>query len=224
MFHGSRSVRWDDTLILLSGMVIVASLVYIPVDYGSTLSDILEIIIPLGISIGLVVFIVQLRRQEYEAEHITRVAMYGWGGALVSAIIGGWWIAIHLYHDLPVVGLSDQILTVLSLGIGAGVLIGIQTIRQRHFEQQVERDRLVDETTWTNRPKPDPIFVTIIELLSELEGVEPHELDPIYTHINPDVFAELAAQNGPQWQFSFHTDKYEVRINSHGTVTVYDSD
>lgn len=203
-------------------MVIVGSLAYIPIDYGSTLSNIPEIIIPLGISIGLIVFTTRLRQRGYEAEHIARIVRYGWGGALVSTLIGGWWIAIHLYHELPVVGLYDQVLTVLSLGIGAGVLIGMQNTCQQSFERQVGRTRLINETTWTNRATPEPILVAIVEQLAERKGVRPNDLSPISNHINPDVFSELTARDDSQWQLRFHTDEYEIRVSSQGTVSVYD--
>lgn len=59
------------------------------------------------------------------------------------------------------------------------------------------------------------------ETLAEVEGVEPHELEPtLHDHVDRDVFEILTEHDGSPWQLLFYTDEYEVRVGSFGTVTV----
>ncbi|SDR00291.1 hypothetical protein SAMN05216278_3211 [Halopelagius longus] len=98
------------------------------------------------------------------------------------------------------------------------------TVRPRTFERDADRERVLAETTWTNRTGPDPIVETIVETIAEIEAVDPLEIGPLYDHIDPDIVADLRSQNDSQWQLLFYTDDYEIRVNSQGTVTIYHTD
>lgn len=214
-----RSTRWEYGLPILVGLILVATVGYIPLDSGPIRADVLEILVPLAISIGLLVFAVNVRSDRYDTE---RIVKYGWGGALASATVGGWWVALRLARDVPIGAVGDQVLTVLSFGVGAGVLVGTSRGRHRCRERRPERKRVLAETTWTNRSDANPILGAIAELLADLEGVEPTELEPLYDYIDPTVFDQLRATEESRWRLLFHTERYEVGVSSRGTVTVYD--
>ena len=86
-----------------------------------------------------------------------------------------------------------------------------------------DRHRLLAETVWTNEPRQEPIVAVVAEQLAETEGVESQEQDPLYEHVDPGVVAKFRTQDDSQWQPPY-TDEYEVRVSSHGTVTIYDTD
>lgn len=219
-----RSTRWEYGLPILVGLILVPTLGYIPLDSGPIRADVLEILVPLAISIGLLVFAVKVGCDRYDAERTERIVKYGWGGALASATVGGWWVALHLARDVPIGAVSDQVLTVLSFGVAAGVIAGTSRGRHRCGERRPERKRVLAETTWTNRSDANPILGAIADLLADLEGVEPTELEPLYDHIDPTVFEQLRATEESRWRLLFHTERYEVGVSSRGTVTVYDGD
>lgn len=149
------------------------------------------------------------------------MAKYAWAGALLSSAIGGFWLALHLYYGLPIDVLPDKILTVLSLGIAVGVLVGRSPSLMQSHLLVPDRDRVLAETTWTTQSGPTPIASAIIEALAEGKGVDPFDLEPLYTHVDPGTLSEIRSHDGAPWQFTVYTDGYEIRISSHGTVTVY---
>jgi hypothetical protein len=113
------------------------------------------------------------------------------------------------------------LLTVLSVGIAAGVLVGQSPITTQHTARPPDRTRVIAETSWANRSGDAPIVDAIIEGLAEAEEFDPLELNPLYDQLDPDILAHLRSQNGSQWQLLFYVDECEVRVSSHGTVTIY---
>lgn len=224
VLHRSTAVQWEDHLLGLSSFVAVVSLACIPSTPGPKVFRVPEVIVPLGISLGLSLYTIRLKRQDSAYAQLEPMVKYGWAGAVVSAAIGGSWMALHLHYGLPIDVLPDKILTVLSVGIAAGVLVG----RSANFDHDdgaaTDRSQVLAETSWTNRPGETPIFDATVEALSDVEGVDPLELDPLYEHVDPEVFADLRARDGSRWGFTFHVDEHAVHVTSCGTVTVFPSD
>ena len=223
MQYRSRPLPWRASFPILVGSTALASLAYVPLDSGPVVSNLPEIAIPLAVSTALVAFSLRLRDGGFDVEQIERIVKAGWIGALVSASIGAWWVGLHLFQGVPIAGLNDKILTLTSCGVAAGVFIEGRNARRRRSPTDADRQRVLGETTWTGTPGPNPILVTVAELLGELDGVDPVEMDsPIYDHVDPDVFARLATHDDSRWQLRFQADDYEVRVSSYGTVTVYE--
>lgn len=210
-------------LFALSGLVIVACVTLLPSTPGPRHLETSEAVIPMLIAFGLALFAVRLRKLEYGPAQARRIVRDGWVGALVAAAISGWWIGLHLYSGTSVTGLTDQILTVVSGGLGAGVLVGRSAIDDSPTAEPREGRHVVAETSWTNRPGPTPVLAAVVETLAELEDVDQTELDPLSDHADPDVLATLRSQDDTQWRYLLHTGRYEVGISSAGTVTVYDA-
>lgn len=219
-----RYVQWEHQLSVLIGIVVAAVVAYVPIDRGSVVADIPEILVPLVIAFGLLLLTVHLRHRRLAPEQNEHIVKFGWIGALTAVVIGGWWITLHLLREVPVARLSDQIVTIWSLGVGAGVLVGIYTVRRRSLERRATRRQVLAETTWTSRSHPNPILEAIVEAIAEVDGDDPLELDsPLYEFVDPDVLTDLRTHEGSQWQLQFYTDDYEIRVGSHGTVTIFDA-
>lgn len=216
-----RGVRWETHLLALSTLITIACLMFISATPGPQLFQIPEVIVPLGVSIGLSLYTVRLQRRNRRFDRADPTLWYVWAGAVASGAIGAFWMGLHLYYGLPIDVLPDKILTVLSGGLAAGVAIGRSAATGRRTAHQTDRVRVLAETSWTNRSGSTPVLEAVVETLAELEGVDPIELEPLYESIDPDVFVDLRAQDDSQWQLRFHVDEYEVRVNGHGTVTVY---
>lgn len=215
--------RWENHLLGLSSLVAVISLICIPYTPGPKLINVPEVIIPLGLSLALSLYTVRLQWRNQQPSQVKPMVKYGWAGALVSAVIGGSWTALHLHYGLPIDVLPDKILTILSVGIVAGVFIGRGTSGQQN-DRPTDGVHIVSETSWTNRSEPSPIVGAIIDAIVELEGADPLDLEPLYHDMDPDVLSALRSQDDSQWQLLFQTAEYEVRVSSHGTVTVYSDD
>lgn len=214
-------IDWEDHLLVLSSAIAVSCLAFVWTNPNPQTNSIPEVIIPLGISIGLGLFTLRSKRRRSPTEQFEPMVKYAWGGALLSGAIGGFWLVLHVYSGLPIDVLPDKILTISSLGIAGGVLVGRSPSLLRSHPLVVDRDQVFAETTWTGRSGPEPITSAIVEALSEVEGVEPLDLDPLYTHVDPGALSDLRSHDGAPWQFTVYVDDYEIRISSHGTVTVY---
>lgn len=223
-------------LLFFSVLLVLACLAYIPYTPQPIVPDIPAVTIPLAVSLGLVVFTFRVRPTADERGQAEQIVGYAWIGLLASAGIGGWWLAIHLYTGAPVGGVLDEVLTVVSVGIGSGVVVGnLQNqqhdaareqgvaMRAQWGEHPANRERVLEETSWTGRRSDTPIFEEVVETLADLEGADPVELRPLYGHVNPEAFAELREQEDSHWQLTFYTERYEIRVSSMGTVTVYDA-
>ncbi|MDF9747219.1 HalOD1 output domain-containing protein [Natrinema salsiterrestre] len=208
-------------LLVLSGLVALVCVVFVPATPGPEFFEIPEVIVPLGISIALSLYTVRLQRRNRPTERSDPMVTYVWAGALVSGAIGAFWMGLHLYYGLPIDVLPDKILTVLSGGLAVGVFLGRSAGTGHRPDADADRARVVAETSWTTPAEPSSILEAVVESLAELEDVDPHELGPLYDSIDPAVFDGLQAQDDSHWQLLFYADEYEVRVNSHGTVTVY---
>lgn len=207
----------------LNALLLLLCVAYFPLSRGSILADIPEIVIPIGVSLGLAVYSIQKPYGSAEIERMKQIAMYGWGGAIV-AFAGSWWFVRQLQRELAIMLLLDDALTVLSIGSGFGVFAGALVLQTHSPTDDTDRDRLLAETVWTNDEQPNSILTTIATEIAELDGVGPLELEPLYNHIDPEVFSELRTQEDSHWQLLFYRDAYEIRVSSQGTVTIYGTD
>ncbi|WP_226004666.1 HalOD1 output domain-containing protein [Natrinema salinisoli] len=222
-YEGSRPRfdRWENHLLVLSGLVALVCVAFISATPGPKFFEIPEVIVPLGVSIGLSLYTVRLQRRNRPTDRPDPMITYVWAGALASGAIGAFWMGLHLYYGLPIDVLPDKILTVLSGGLAVGVFLGRSASTGYRPDADADRARVVAETSWTTPSEPSSILEAVVETLADLEGVDPHELGPLYDSIDPEVFDGLQAQDDSHWQLLFYADEYEVRVNSHGTVTVY---
>lgn len=87
------------------------------------------------------------------------------------------------------------------------------------------------DTTVDSAPDYDPrgqsLGQRIVERVSDAEGVDPLELDPLYTAINPDALdslfqTRLASSDGLGGELRFEYHDYEVRVTADGRVTLAD--
>lgn len=218
------SIEREDHLLGLSSLVVVLSLAFIWKNPDPPTNSIPEVIIPLGISLGLGLYTFRLRSRDSSADRLEPAVKCAWAGAVFSGAVGGFWLALHYYYGLPIDVLPDKILTILSLGIAAGVLVGRAPSLIQSQPLGIDRNQLLAEATWTTQSGPTPIASAIIEALAEIEGVDPLDLEPLYTHVDPDILSEMRSHDGAPWQFTIYTDEYEIRISSHGTVSVYQND
>ncbi|WP_232686543.1 HalOD1 output domain-containing protein [Halobacterium zhouii] len=224
--HRCSRLWWSEhTLPVLTTGLAVASLAYLPFSYAPGLSDVPSIIVPFVLSLVVGAFTFQLRERGYETTQIEQIGRFGWLGVVIASVVGGWWALSSVRRGASFVSVSDQLLTVLSVGLGAGVLLGSSTARQERVRPYEGHDRVLAEGTWTNYSGPNPVLVAVVEQLSELEGSDPMDVDtPLHDYIDPDVLEKLTARNDSQWQLRFYTDGYQIRVSGQGTVTVYDAD
>lgn len=67
---------------------------------------------------------------------------------------------------------------------------------------------------------------TIVELIADLEGVDPVELTPpLYSVINPDALESLfdtsaSDESPPSGHVCFHYCGYEIRVESDGELAI----
>lgn len=214
----------DFSFLSLMGVLVAGILADFILSPGPILTDIPEAGFPLGILIGFLVFAYITRFQRKRERLEKRAGQFGWFGALLGGTIGAWLIIQQLFLGVPIPQVHDVALTALDIGILAGALVGITTATTQRGAPELtsERERILAESTWTNRPEPNPILVEIVTQIAELKRADPLEMEPLTSHINPDVFSAIRDGSHRSWQVLFYTDEYEIRVNSQGTVTVYD--
>lgn len=217
-----KPARLQHPLPVLAGLLVAFSVAFFPLSRGSIRADLPQVILPLGVSLGIALYSIRLLQADYDVERVRRIAVFGWAGVFIASV-GFWLLSQQLLRESPVALLFDEALTVLSVGSGIGVVVGAHAVHEYHSESPPDRARVLTETVWTSEPGPNPVLTAVTTQMAELEGVDPRELEPLYEHINPDVFAELQAQGDSQWQLLFYTDDYEIRVSGQGTVTIYDT-
>lgn len=217
------SAYLDHPLLVLSGLLILLSVVFFPLSQRPIHTELLEVSIPIAISLGIALYTVRVLRIECESERMERITLLAWVGALI-ALISILVILQQLREGTAISHLFDEVLTVVSIGSGVGACLGAIVSTEQVAADRTGQDHLLTETLWTNESPPNPILTTITTEIAELEGVEPVELDPLYEHVNPAVFTELQERDGSQWQLFACTDDYEIRVSSHGTVTIYSNE
>lgn len=213
--------RPETQLLTLSGFATFVSLFTIFCISGPALDAVPEMIIPLGVSAGLGLFTLRVFRRDYEHDCTTETMKYGWVGALIAVAVSGWWIVLHLHYGMPVVGLPEQIATLVTGGIAAG--LGIGYLRDDGGDSAIilEQDHLVEEISWASYSRPDPILSATIELFAELEGEHSTEQTRLYDHVDPEIFSELRKHEGDPWHVWFQTERYVFCVSSLGTVAAY---
>lgn len=215
-------IRLQHPLPLLAGLLLVLSLAFFPLSQGSILADLPEVVLPLGVSLGIALYSIRLLQAEYDVDRVKRIAITGWAGAIVASA-GIWVLSQQLQRELSITLLFDETLTVASIGSGIGIVLGAHVLHEHQSGERPDRDRVLAEAVWTTESPPNPILTTIATQIAELEGVDLFELEPLYEHINPDVFTELREKEDSQWQLLFYTNEYEIRVSGQGTVTIYDT-
>ena len=217
-------VSYGRQLQTLVGLLVAGCLLYFPRSKGPLLTDVPEIVIPLCITIVLAVTSIWIHNNEFFCGHLREIVRFGWAGAIISAITSVWWVVVRRAPSIQIQSLSDEVLTVWSLGIGAGILVGTYTAMEVDSRAVSGRKTALTEVPWTGRSAPDGILEAVAEALGAVEDVDPLELDPLWRDIDPDVFSVLQSRDGAQWQLRFFRDEYEIRISSQGVVTVYDAE
>ncbi|PSQ08436.1 hypothetical protein BRC97_00795 [Halobacteriales archaeon QS_6_71_20] len=244
---GNRSARNRGVHLrfhLLVGSLAVASLAYVLFDAGTAVSDAAEILVPVTVSGALVLLAVRISDERAAPGRVDRIVTYGWVGAAVAGSVAASWAFLRLLRQVPVGPHADRLLTVVSLGIGVGVAVGAVSSEGTESEDPVpsrrdadrrpgpgtERERRTDrsglltESTWTERAGPDPAVGAVVDVLAELDGVDPLELDPLYESVDLEALSLLRERDGAQWQLVFYVDDYEIRVGSQGTVTALAAD
>lgn len=208
----------------LLAVLVVGVLLYFPVSPGTYLMDVPEIVLPLGTVGGMIVF-AYLIQVHFDSNSLEKqVGAFGWLGAVIGGIAGSWLATQQLSKGLVFSHVYYEVLTALSVGIGVGIVVGVATAstQRRGSQYEADRESVVAETTWTNRSGSNPILTALVEQLSDLKGADPNDLEPLSPHINIDIFEDIRAGGASPWQVLFYTPEYEIRVNSHGTITVYD--
>jgi hypothetical protein len=213
-------VKGEYHLLLFSVLLAVAVVVYVPYTPGTVLSDLPVVIVPLGVSLALGLFTVQLRQQDLEYDKVQQIVVSGWAGTLISAAVSGWMIALQYYNDLPIELITDYIFIIVSIGLGAGVIVGNNVIRTQGSDTPArtagvdqrttpltDRERVRVETSWTNYSGSTPILMAVTEALDEVEDRDMVERQPLYDYVDPDIFSRLREEDS-QWRFSFYTSSY----------------
>jgi hypothetical protein len=176
--------------------------------------------------VGGFILVASLLRFQDNSKHLKKqMNDFAWKGAVVGGIIGAGLATHDLVQGVAIISILEETTIALEIGIVAGALAGIasSTTQSDFAQRDDEPGRLLAESTWTNWPEPNPIVSEIVTQIAELEGKDPMELDSLATYINPDVFEKLRTQSDSTWHVSFQTDKYDIHINSYGTVWVYDN-
>jgi hypothetical protein len=225
MFYrqGKTDRELRSRLFFLVGTVTVSSVLYIPLDRGSVLSDAAEIAAPLAISVALLCLAGLVRCRAIVTDRLRHIARYASVGAVVAVVASLLLFGAHLVFELSLSGLDNEILTLWSLGIGGGVLAGAAAGRQFRTAREPSQRSPIEEATWTAHSSDQPILSTIVATLSALDGVSTLDLNPIYDTVDPSLFETLRqSRDDVHWQLTCHTNGYEVRVSSMGTVTVYE--
>ena len=226
------SFRWDDRftpeesmigIIVLIMLLIVGELLYISVSSGRFFEVALDMKLAVGITAGLVVLtsLLWIFRDRHSSQ--SGLTLSAWGGAFVGGAAGVW-LLFHIPNSPPFGPVYGDALTILNIGVAVGMLVGITTVRGHRSGSQEEpaRESVVTESTWATRSGRNPIVMELVEVLSDLTDTSPRELGLLSTYIEPEVFQHLRAEGNSSWQLGFFTSEYEIRVNSHGTITVYD--
>lgn len=211
---------WENILFGVSSLLSILCIVYIllhPSPYSITVP---EVVLPFVVSLALITHTLRLKQKETPPNHSELIVKYALGGVVCSLAFGGSEFLLQLAAGVPTSTFPDTILSFVSIGIVTGAVSGQLTSTRRH-PQKTDRGRILSETSWIRQSGQAPILNAVVDALLEIEGSDVDELEPLYTHIDPDVLAELKSHDGSPWQLTFFTDDHEIRISSQGTVTVY---
>jgi hypothetical protein len=213
-------------LLSLVVLIVVGVGLYIPVSPGPYQSDLTETFLPLTIAAVLLAVIGFIWMDDDRFTLDDRLVAFGWLGALIGGIVGLWLAIEQLLIGSSFAHVYGDSLSILSIGSMAGVLVGagIATIASDRAspDQALSPESVVTESTWTNRSGPSPITTELVEQLSDIDGVESFDVEPLHRAIDPEVFRMLRVSGDSPWQLLFYASGYPVRVSSHGTITVGD--
>lgn len=214
--------QWHTHLLALSGGIGIASLAVVSHDPNQVMSGIPEVLIPLGIAAAVGFFSIKLHRYGYKSTFGKEIAKWSWAGGLLASAVGGWWAVLHYYSEMPLVGLPEQILTLVSGGVGVGFIVAYSRTHTTPEMPDDAADRVLSQSTWTHRTGDEPILGAIVDVLVDLEQKDVDEFGTLYDQIDPEIFTDLRKRGSSPWQLRFYTDDYGIEVSSAGTVTIYD--
>lgn len=206
-------------LFVLSGLLAAGALVYVWYHRDAGLLSFPEVLLPFAVGLALGIYAVYLDRGSFDRRSSRATVRYAWAGAALAGGIGLLELGIHVSIGLPVDAFPELLLTLVSVGVLTGVVASRGGPQQR---PGAERDRIVHETTWIETPGEAALLRAIAEALAEVEDVDPAEIDPLYEHIDPETLSRLYDHDGSPWQLTFYPGKYEVRVSSSGTVSIFE--
>lgn len=228
------TIRWRTVLVGYAVVVGTLAPAYFYLDHGGVLADALEVSLPVVVSVALVAGIA--RRTSHGPVDARRAVTWCLGGVVVASLVGSWWAVVAVNEGLPVVSLGDELFALVNLGFVGGVLGATcrpQSRSRSHSPSHSaphsrprsdrDRDRCVAEVAWRSADGQDDVTAAVVRAIAAAEHNEPADLGfTLYEFVDPAVLEELANQEGPPWQFRFVVTGYEVRVSSHGTVSVYE--
>lgn len=91
--------------------------------------------------------------------------------------------------------------------------------------------RAVDDTkpigfVSTFDPMSDSVTLRVVETVANFHGVDPTDLDPLYSAIDPDgldaLFAPTESDRGLEGEVTFQYENVTVSVNGDGTIRLSD--
>lgn len=77
--------------------------------------------------------------------------------------------------------------------------------------------------------EPEQLSMRVVEAVADAEGVDPVELDPLYTTVDPDAIEDVfrpqlttGSVPDPTAEIRFEYHGYEVRVTATGRVSLAD--
>lgn len=181
-----RSVSAVGVLLgLLSG-------VHLFYDADMLLMDAFEILVPVCLSLSLVLFGMWLNRSDYTPGQVVHIAEWTVGGALLLALLGGWALFLMLQEGLPTDEMVPFLMTDITLGAGAGALVGLYNVRRQVRFQEAEQ--------------------SYDALEAAHDGIAVLNGDAEYTYVNQahvDIYgySDAAAFLGESWRMCYDEDQ-----------------
>jgi len=117
----------------------ILALGHLAYDNDHLLIDAFEVFVPLIISLTLIVFGGWLNRRGYSPDQVSHIAGWIVGGILLLALVGGWVLYLMLLENLPPDEIGAFLVTDLSVGAGAGALVGLYNVRRQSRHRDAER-------------------------------------------------------------------------------------
>lgn len=68
----------------------------------------------------------------------------------------------------------------------------------------------------------EPVFLAVVERIARREGVDPLDLPPLYSAIDPDILEAVVDQESAGGKITFGYCGYEVTVDADRTITLTD--
>jgi PAS domain S-box-containing protein len=124
----------------------ILSLLHLLIDRDELITDTFEILVPLGIALGLVLFGGWLARSRYDPDQVFHIAGWCMGGIVVLALVGGWTVVLMLHESITVDESIALLASDLAVGAGAGALVGLYNVRRQEQFHEAQRTHDALET------------------------------------------------------------------------------